>query len=392
MNIAQMVRNTSRSHFFFYINIIGLAIGLAVSIMLLLFVVNEQSYNKHFANKERIFSLNSIWEEKGNIEIMPINLRKAYTEVPNKVAGIEAATQIYRGYQIDVSKELEWYRGLDLLFVDPDFFKVFTFEFLEGTPETALTNPATVVLTDEYARIIFGSPSNAINQTLSYEGSDFTVTAVVKKLPTNTTFSFDILANIKPVSEYGGLEYFTFYLVSPNALVSDVRKAVEETYGSMLSEHFKQWFKEANFSADTEMLSDLYLYSKANSSLGNRSSEKFVWLLSGLALFILLLAITNFMNLFFVQGENRMSEIGVRKANGAERQNMVKLFFSEVALITLVAFILGFILAVVLTPYFSELINREVSFTQLYSPSFIVGVVALFALTVALSVILPIKA
>jgi len=385
MNILKAYK---RTRLFLGVNITGLSIGLAVSIMLVLFVVNELSYDKHFENKERIIKLNSVFDENG-FGFTPLNLRKAYTELPEKVAGIEAAVQIYNGYSIEAVYQNERYGDLKMLYADADFFKVFRMKFIEGTPQSAFTNTNAVVITERTANKIFGSMSDALGKVIKISETDYTVSGVVKELPVNTHFTFDILVNMQSITDLSrmNLEFHTYYLVKDNVLLDEVRASVEREYTAMIEPFGAQFNSKAH--GETEKLTDLYLRSKADFGLGKRSNMNFIWLLSGLALLILLLAISNFVNLFMAQGETRMNEIGIRKASGAEKQDIVKQFFKEVAITVLIAFFIGFILVLVLTPLLSKLINRDVDYIQLIDPVFILCIIGLFIITVILSAFYP---
>lgn len=390
MNI---LRAYKRTRFFLWINIIGLAIGLAVSIMLILFVVNELSYDKHFANYERIVRLNSAMEEEGKDKsVYGINLRKAYNELPQKVPGIEAAVQIYNNgtNNMDVTYNDILFQNISSLFVDPEFFKVFEMKFIEGTPETALADANNVVITRKQANIIFGKPEDAMGKLIKVNEGESTISAVVEDLPLNTHFSFDIIQNMKVMGwadEAGGLEFFTYYLIDSNASLEEVRETIVREYQPMM-DAWGSFFIGKAYGA-TEKLSDIYLHSEADGSLGKRNSMSFVWLLVVLSLVILLLAISNFINLFIAQGETRMPEIGIRKANGARIQDIVRQFFTEVSLIVLISFVLGFLFTIVMIPYFSDLINKDIALIQLLNPWFIMCIILLFIVTVTLSASYP---
>ena len=379
-----------RNKLLFTVNIAGLSSGLAVSIMLMLFMFNELSFDKHFANSKQIVSLNTVLNKSTGVEHLPINLRRAYTEVPEKVTGINACTQIYRGWMVDVINNHVHFQGIKLLYVDPEFFKVFQLTFIEGSPKTALTNPKTLVITRPYANLIFGSPSAAFGKTITVNNVDYTIDAVVESLPSNTHFSFDLLGEITSHSfnNSNGLEFFTFYLIDKESSVRDVRFSIEQAYSEILSEQFTKWIN-AKYSGETEKLANIYLFSKADFGLSRQGNIQFVLLLGGLSFIILLLAITNFVNLFVAQGETRMREIGIRKVNGAGFSNIIRQFFSEVSLITLIAFVFGYILAVVFSPYFSKLIDHDIELKQIGSLWFILGMIVVFALTVILSASYP---
>jgi putative ABC transport system permease protein len=206
----------------------------------------------------------------------------------------------------------------------------------------------------------------------------------VEELPVNTHFTFDILTRISGESaSYGGLEYFTYYLIKPKAPLQEAMSSIENEYTSILAPFVAQFNAKAY--GITEKLTDIYLHSKAAFSLGKSNDMKFVRLLTIIALLILALAIVNFVNLFMAQGETRMTEIGIRKANGASIQDIVRQFFTEVSGIVLIAFVAGLFLTVIVTPYFAQLIHKDIDLIQLMNPKFIGCMAVLFVLTVTLS-------
>ena len=378
-----------RSRFFLWVNIIGLAIGLAASIMLILFVVNELSYDKHFANHERIIRLANTLEINGEKHDMSITLRKAYTEVPGKVPGIEAVTQIYVRGQSELIYGSEHFQDLQYLLADTGFFRVFQMKFLAGTPETALEGKNSMVITNKYANIVFGSAVNAMGKTVSVSGQDYIISAVVQEFPSNTHFTFAIMSGLSTAYEggAGGLEFLTYYLISPSVSLSDVRANIEKEYNAILGPFTAQF--NAKSAGTTEKLTDIYLHSKVKDGRAKSNDMKFVWLLITISLVILVLAVINFVNLFMAQCETRMNEIAIRKTNGASIGNIVRQFFTEVSGIVLLAFVIGFFLAVVATPYFSQLIHKNIELRQLFNPTFILCALGLFAITVTLSAAYP---
>ena len=381
----------TRNRFFLWVNITGLAIGLAVAIMLLLFIVNELSFDRHFANHERIVRLLTVTERNGNRGYTPIGLRRAYTEIPQQVPGIEAATQMFGGRErIEVVSGQNRFQDIEGLFVDSDFFRVFQMRFFAGTPETSLAAPNSVVLTRRYAEIMFGEVEAAMGQPISFWGVDWVVSGIVEELPTNTHFHFDMLAPMQALewlSQAGGLEFHTYFLIQESASVETVRAGIENAYSVIL----QPWAERGGVSAHgkTELLRNVYLNSDVDFSLGAVGSMRFIWILSGLALLVLALAIANFVNLFLTQGETRLKEIAIRKTNGAQISDIIRLFFKEVSAVVLLAFAIGFLLAVYCTPFFSELIDKNVDLAQLLNPAFLISILVLYGVTVVLSASYP---
>lgn len=389
MNI---LKSYKRTRFFLWVNITGLAIGLAVSIMLILFVVNELSYDRYFENKERIVRLTTVWEGKDNVEHYAINLRKAYTELPPKIPAVEAAVQLLRWGALEIIQESERFQNVHTLCVDPEFFDVFKMKFVEGDALTALSNSNSIVLTRQQADIVFGDSHSAINQTIKIDEQVHIVSAIVENLPANTHFSFDALLPMQAISHWmegmQGLEFQTYYLIRSDASIRDVRTTIEKEYSSIAAA-FGESFN-ANIYGKTDKLTDVYLHSDGvSNNIGKMGDIRLVWLLSGLALFILLLAVSNFINLFIAQGETRMLEIGIRKTNGASVGDIVRQFFSEVSGIVLIAFAIGVFLTIILAPYFSDLIGREIDMIQLWNPVFVLSAAGLFMVTVVSSAFYP---
>lgn len=393
LNSMNVFNSFKRSRFFLWINIVGLTIGLAASIMLILFVVNELHYDKHFKNNERIVRLQTVVTQEGNKIYYPINLGKAYSEVPAKVPAIEATASIYNVYGIELIDQNQIrYSDVQTFLTEPEFFKVFKMRFYAGSEEAALATPNSIVITKPYADIIFGGSEEAMNQSLSYNGSELVVSGVVEPLPKNSHFSFDVLCSSKIwgdiYSQFGGLEFHIYYLIRENASLEDTRKAIELEYKAQLTP-WAERVGDKDATGLTEMLSDVYLKSKAVFSLGTTSSMQFILILSLLAILILILAISNFVNLFISQGEMRMHEIGIRKSNGAKISDIVRLFFSEISVIVLIAFVLGLLCSVICLPHFAELIGKDIDPNELVTFPFILSIILLFIVTVVLSTFYP---
>ncbi|MDR3218961.1 MAG: ABC transporter permease [Dysgonamonadaceae bacterium] len=385
MNILSAYK---RTRFFLWVNVIGLAIGLAASIMLILFVVNELSYDRHFAGSDRVVCLNTAMDENGGIKYFSTNLGVAYSELPEKVTGIASAVRLFPSGETELIYETEHFQSVNLLHADATFFKVFPMKFVAGTAAESLDSPQSAVITRPYANIIFGNPEEATGKIIRIGGAEYTVSAVVEKLPTNTHFSFDVLTNIPPMFESSrGIDFYVYYRIKSGASLASVRSSIEKEYTTMLKPYSDRVGARAY--GVTEKLTDIYLHAKAGNGLGKSNDMKFISLLTAIALFILMLAVTNFINLFMAQGETRMNEIGIRKTNGASISDIVRQFFSEVTGIVLIAFGCGFLLALAATPYLSGLIHKEIDLSQWMNPLFIFTLVVLLALTVVLSAAYP---
>lgn len=365
-------------------NMIGLSLGLAASILLTLYIQFELSFDQYFANSDRIFRLNSIWISQGERSVMPINLREAYTEIPQHVAGIESAIQIYRGAEREVSYGENRYKGLHLLYSDPGFFRLFDLKPVEGDLQTALSDPGSVVLTRDVASRIFGSES-ALDKAIEMGNETYTVTAVSEDVPPNTSFDFDMLMPMQSVSNLNGLrglEFFTYYLMEPSVDQSSVLKTICDENTALLKEGFSV-FQNDSFDSSIEPLTRLHLRSTSSWGLTPPGSMKTIMIMVIIVLIIMILALSNFINLFILNGAGRSGEIGIRKVNGARRGHLVYQFYLETTVVVTIAFIAGAVISLMLIPDFGKFMQRS-SFTEVTSSAGLYLVIAVLYVTTIL--------
>jgi putative ABC transport system permease protein len=367
-------------------NILGLSIGLATTILLVAFAMHEWSYDRHFSEAKSIYRLHTVIQEGDRKGVQPINLRKAFTEIPQNVPGIKAAVQIYRGGNTELIHSNIRYTGNRLLYADSTFFTIFDLPVIEGSAVNALNDPTSVVLTKELAVKIFGN-NPAIGQILEMGNRTFTVTAVAVNVPKNTHFTFDLLMPIGSLTyleQLGGLEFFTYYLFEPAADPLIVGEAISRENADMLTERFSM-FSDYQYSSEIIPLTRLHLFSNISYGLGQSGSITTVILVGVIAVLIMFLALTNFVNLFVIEGEQRAREIGIRKVNGAGKKDIIRQFFTETAFIVTISFVIGLTLAQLLLPQFGNLMMRSFPENLFWSPLPVIALAVLFVVTVVLS-------
>ena len=385
MKIRNLLRPLIRNKMILTTNIVGLSIGLAATILLVVYILHEWSYDRYFNAADRIFRLNSVWISEGEKSIYPINLRRAYTEIPDEVPGIEDAVQIYRGGNKEISRDEVRFSNNNLLYADSTFFKIFSFRGTEGNLATSLSDPNSVVLTKKLASKIFGDQP-ATGQVIIVEGKSFTVSAVMEDIPLNTHFSFDMLMPMEALdylNNLGGLEFFTYYILYPNADVKSTCSLINEANIKILKDHFKSY--SFDFLSISEPLKRIHLFSEASFDLAPQGSLQAIILVGVIAFMVMFLALTNFINLFVLEGEQRSREIGIRKVNGAGKKSLFKQFFGEVTVIVTISIFTGLVLAVILLPEFGRLMQREFTLSVIATPLFILSLSGVFIITVVLS-------
>jgi len=368
----------------------GLSLGLAASILLTVFIQFELSFDRHFTHADRIYRLNSIWISQGGTMETAINLRQAYTEIPEKVAGIESAIQLYRGFRVEVTEGENRHKELELLYSDPDFFRIFDLKMLAGDPESALSEPNSVVLTEKTAQRIFGQ-LDVVGRTLSMESVLYTVSGVVKNVPPNTHFRFDMLMPMEAVSylnQMGGLEFFTYYLLEQGVDPGAVAETICQENSGILAGRFSN-FEGSTFDSRLEPLKRLHLHTAVAWDLTPPGSMKTIFIMLIITAAIMGLALSNFINLYILNGAKRSKEIGIRKVNGASRKNMIRQFYLETITVVTLAFIVGVILSELLLPAFANTMQRD-SFKEVTTtPALYLILAAIYLFTILLSGFYP---
>ncbi|NOY50164.1 MAG: FtsX-like permease family protein [Chlorobi bacterium] len=380
--IKQTVKNMRRSPMLLFINLPGLAIGLSAFLLLMVYVWHETAYDKHFTTKNRVLRLYNTIKEGNSINNYPICSRKAYTQIPNEIPEIEKACQIYRGWQNKAYYEGNAFSINKLIYVDPEFFDVFGLDLSVGNKADALKGENKIVLSKSLATRIFGT-NNGLGRMLKMGSEDYVVGGIIEDLPKTTHFRFDALVSmesINPALYMGSLEFFTYYLIGEN---SD-RKALQEKISKLNDKYLMDIFSSnsAVVSSGTEPLDQLHLYTKCDFDLSPKGSIDKILLVAGLAAFILLIAIINFVNLYVYDGEKRLLEIGMRKSFGAGLFDLRLMFYLETTFVCLIAFGLAFLLAMSGLPYFSNMMMADLSIDDFMSGSMIAALAVFFVLLV----------
>jgi putative ABC transport system permease protein len=362
-------RNLWKHRGFSFINISGLAIGLAAGFLMLLYVGFELSYD-HFHSKS-----NTIYRVVANIDMptgtmeinkpaiaVPPNLKKEFSEILDAVRVM--------GVNLDIRNETVKLKENNAIAADSTFFKMFDFEILQGDKNTVLKEPYSIVLSETTAKKYFGNQS-AIGQTLKIKDEDiqdinFTVTGIMKDFPENSHIQGDLVISMTTYTQgimtdfdqyWGMYDPSAYLLLNPNvdpvALASKFPEFMERNIGDEMRQN------KSYVSLFLEPLKDVYLYSSRGSNIsGNINS---IYVFSIIAIFILLIASINFINLTTARSVERAKEVGVRKVIGAEKRQLTFQFIGESIIIALLAFIVSVVLIVIFLPLFNTLSGKIIS-------------------------------
>jgi len=399
-------RNLVKNKIFSLINIAGLSIGLACAMLILLYVKDEVSFDRFHKNVNNIYRIVSKSKHAG-VEYKDCNT--GFLQGPGfakNVPGIETFVRIESGAE-DIKSGTE-IQSQELLRVDPVFFTVFTFPLLNGNAATCLSEPNSIVMSEDFAKKQFGT-SDAVGKIVMLKDNNqfvpFKVTAVAKRCPQNSSIKFDVLlpfkeseADAQNKDNWFNFSLNTFLVLNPKANLQTIENQMQNFYVQDASETFKAMIKKYDIGADTGM-GTYFLQSFTNmhmntelppqNGLINASNPMYSYILSGIALFILLIACINFVNLTVARSLKRSKEIGIRKVIGGDRQQLIIQFLGESFLLCLVAFSVSLLIVQLILPVFNELANKALSFSYLFDVKLIAGYLALLLLTALLAGFYP---
>ena len=369
------LRNIKKSKVYSFINIAGLAVGMACTILILLWVQDELSYDRFNKNAPYLYrEVNH--EEYSNGEtvdfaqspygIAPI-LKDEYPEIIDVARARSAGNVI-------ISKDDKNFTEGGLIFIEPNFFKMFTYNFIVGAGNTALSNPNSIVITEEMAIKYFGD-ENPLGKTLLVNNEfPFTVSAILENPPKNSHIHFDFLVpieNVKkyfaPFSEWNSWAFTNYILLDKNA---DYKAVSEKISGSL-----KKQMDDAIATVGLQPLTDIHLYSANIWGYGGEGDINYVIIFSIIALFVLLTACINFMNLATARSSNRAKEVGLRKVVGAEKKSLVSQFYSEAILMSVISMLVSIVLVIAALPFFNDIAGKEINFNIFHNSSILLLIV-----------------
>lgn len=369
------VRNIVRYKGYSFINIAGLAIGLSCAVLILLYVQDELSYDRFHKNADRIYRVAldaAIGGQPVNSATTPVPmfsvLIEEYPEVLN-------ATRIWDVDRVLITSENNRFYENRFMWADESFFEIFSFHLLRGDPKTALSQPNSIVITGETAQKYFGT-EDPMGKILHCDNRvDYKVTGVMQNIPHNSHLQLDFLASIITREDSQSMDWlssrlFTYILLkegSDPAVLEAKFPALVRKYAAPQAEqalgisYDKIIASGAKYDFYLQPLSSIYLYSAAENDIAVTSDIKYVYIFSAIAVFILLIAGVNFMNLSTARSLTRAKEVGLRKVLGSIRWQLIRQFLSESVLLTMISLVFSAILIEVLLPLFNNLSGKELS-------------------------------
>ena len=377
-------RNLLRHKAYSFINVTGLAIGMACSILIMLWVQDELGYDRFHKNADNIYRITAVLAELDiKAAVSPTPVAQAFkSEVPEIINAVRLS-----GFNTDflqVGEKL--FEEKKILYADSNFLQFFSFPLIEGDPATAMNHPEGILITQEMAKKYFGNEP-ALGKTLrKNHKDDFTVTGVLADIPTNSHVRFDFIQPMAFLARtnddlkkniWDNFNFYTYVLLDKNIKGSaDELVKIE----SKFLEIYKRNEKNLKVAFQLQPLTNIHLHSNFLADYPGHGNAQYVYIFIVVGILILAVACINFMNLATARSARRAKEVGLRKVAGAVRFQLIRQFLSESSLISFIALALAILIVIASLSAFNSLAGKSLSIS-LFNSKLILGLLAITLLT-----------
>jgi putative ABC transport system permease protein len=367
------LRNLARDKWYSLLNILGLTLGITFSLFLIFYVKDELSFDRFHEKADRIYRINSYIKEPDKdtmhwaITQYPLGpvLKKDFPEVEEAVRFVSNGKVMYRNG--DTRFYIE-----KVYVVDSNLFRVFTYPLLEGDPNTALVEPNSMVLTESVADKYFGKHFGIVGKTLiDIKGKPFKITGVLKDPPENSHIRFNILISNSTLPKdfadnWGGFGMITYVLLRPHSDPWAFQRKLLPYYDKYMASIFAEYKVKIHY--QVQPITSIHLHSDYQGEPEDVGSMTYIYTFSAVALFMLLIACINYMNLTTARSARRAKEIGIRKVTGSSKRQLVLQFLMESTICALLALLISLGLIALLLPSFNTISGKHIFFGNLFRP------------------------
>ncbi len=385
------LRNIRRHKVFSFINITGLAIGLAMFLLVARYIHFELSFDRFHDNFERICRVEQIIDHNGPKEELATGPAPLSGALATDFPEIKAVSRVISGGRVTLTLEGDQRIQERCFLADSAFFSIFSFPWVKGDSQTALDAPYSIVLTETVAEKVFGQ-DEALGEVVRLDdGNDYLVTGIMADVPDNSHITFDLLlsavtisagAETDPFSLWGDNWVPVYVLLGPQQSVSSVNEKIRFILKKYQGE-------QSENELYLRPLSRIHLHAAVSHEFALVGSVKNIYIFSAIALFVLVIAGINFMNLTTARSADRAREVGLRKVSGAQRSSLVRQFLGESIFTALVAMLAAVVLMKIFLPEFNSIVNRELSLSFTQDWVFFAGLLGVALLVGLLSGIYP---
>lgn len=398
------IRNLFKDSFYSFINIFGLSIGITACLLIMLYVNNELSYDKFHKDHERIYRVTTK-AQMSETQIMDLGVTSAplADRFRNDIEEIESITRLFQLNRTVKYRENVFQEDA-MLFADSTFFDVFDFSILQGDAKSMLKDPFSIVMTEETAVRYFGEQKVrnglALEEQININNDVYQVTGILKNVPANSHFTFDMLVSMSTHDDahnpiWLNMNYFTYLKLREGVNSAQLEDKFTDivianvipqviAYMNMPAENLqdREAVKSA-FQLNLQPITDIHLHSDLRGELGANSDISYIYIFSSIALFIIIIACINFMNLSTARGSKRATEVGIRKTLGSLKYQLIRQFLVESILFSIIAMIIALGLTEALKYPFST-ITGTVLTLNIFEQPWLLGVIIGLTLMVGL--------
>ena len=403
-NLAYAFRVLLNNKFYAFLNIFGLALGLAVSIIILLYVQSDLTFDKHHEKWDQVYRIESKFYIPPKNDEFALTSQALAETMKMEFPEIQAFTRVQSAGQILFRIDDNSFYVDDMYFADSAMFRLFTHEFIQGDPETALVEPRSLVLTESTAKRLFGD-KNPLNELVKTDLNTFTVKGIIKDLPDNVHLRFNGLISYTTITsgqpplnaqqrtgQLWNVSTYSYVLLPKNYEVSNIYNRFPQLFDKYMApiRQFAPSLREASFDPRLVPLNEVHFNSKVQYDLatGNKAyTQAFI----AIGLFVLLLASINYMNLATARATKRSKEVGIKKVMGSSKGKLVSQFLSESILITFCALILaiGLVYLLLMGTNLNSVLDKNLSLNWGENPLLLFGSLGITILLGVLSGLYP---
>lgn len=401
-------RNLLRNKVFAFVNILGLSVGIASVMLIGIYVNYETSYDKFFDDSDRIhrIALNRIYPTRSKL-FGTSSVMLAPT-LNNNYPQVEKATRLHRLFfnneiEVTITENNESFIETKFLFADSAYFDVFSYEFLAGNPRDALTQLDGVVLTRSTAERYFGT-SDVLGKTINANGGPLNVTGVIEDIPANSHIHFDLLGSVFTLpfitnsintDNWINMWVYTYAKlkegVDPDTFEGLLPDLVDTYGGASIAQSSGANWKEEGHAFDyfLQPIESIHLKSKLDVEVEPNSDIAYVYIISAIAIVILIISTINFINLSVARSTERAKEVGIRKVVGSNRSSLISQFLTEAIFVCFISAVVSLGIVLVVIPKFNQVLGTALDFAVLYNPLVILSLLAFIIIVGLISGMYP---
>lgn len=386
--IKTAFRNLRNQKGFSLINLSGLAIGMACCLLILLYVKDELSYDRHYKNSDRLYRvvIDGLFNEALNhYAVTPMAAPPVYSaEVPE----IENFTRMFGfGRQQLLKIGDRSYEETGIFIADSSFFEIFSHEFIAGEEESAIKTPGSVVIAESAANKIFGN-QDAMGQMLNFDLiGEVQVTGIVKDVPANSHFSFQYIVPFNSLSaqrrealqHWIRINGWAYILLSKGADIKSVERKIQDVWEKNTGEYSRSVGIQLDFML--QRVIDIHLHSNRQVEIESNGDNTQVIFFSAIAIFILFIACINFMNLSTARSARRAREVGLRKVFGAHKTNLIRQFLMETTVFSMIGLAIAIVIVLISLPIFNDLTGKGLTLSSLLNSPILFGMLGIVIFT-----------